>query len=62
MILRPTTSANGIARLLPERPLPEAARRLREVFPELWARYELLVATRDVHPERKPRGSPRRGS
>ena len=62
MILRRTTTANRIARLGPERPLPEAARRLREVFPELWVRYELLVATRDVHPERKPPEGPARGS
>jgi hypothetical protein len=29
-------------------PLPEAARRLRSMFPEVWARYEALLAARTM--------------
>jgi hypothetical protein len=32
------------------RVLPNAERRLRSSFPEVWAWYELLVAARDVAP------------
>ena len=47
MNLRRIPSAVSDARRSPDRPDPEAARRLQAAFPELWARYELLVAKRD---------------
>jgi len=36
----------GPPRPSPVCPLPEAERRLRQAFPEVWARYESLVAAR----------------
>ena len=52
MNLRRIPTVVSDARRPPERPLPEAARRLQAAFPELWARYELLVAKRDTRVRR----------
>ena len=55
MILRRTSTVAPDTRRPSERPLPEAERRLRAAFPELWARYELLTARKDARPASKVR-------
>jgi hypothetical protein len=46
----PACHSSGHVRLSPAstRPAPEVEARLREVFPEIWARYEWLVAARSA--------------
>jgi len=47
------------SRLTGGRPLPIVEQRLRLVFPDLWARYEALMAARDLDaPARRARPRP----